>query len=78
MIKLMEAAGQSVPESKPTFELNPEHPLVARLNDEQDEELFAQWSDLLLQQAQLSEKGSLADPSAFIKLMNQMLLAQLK
>ncbi|ACA86080.1 molecular chaperone HtpG [Shewanella woodyi] len=78
MIKLMEAAGQSVPESKPRFEINPEHPLVARLNDEQDEELFAQWSDLLLQQAQLSEKGSLADPSAFIKLMNQMLLAQLK
>jgi len=78
MIKLMEAAGQSVPESKPTFEINPEHPLVARLNDEQDDALFAQWSDLLLQQAQLSEKGSLADPSAFIKLMNEMLLAKLK
>ncbi|MCL1048349.1 molecular chaperone HtpG [Shewanella abyssi] len=78
MIKLMQAAGQAVPESKPTFELNPEHPLVARLNDEQDEEAFAQWSDLLLQQALLSEKGSLADPSAFIKLMNQMLLANVK
>lgn len=78
MIKLMEAAGQAVPESKPTFEINPEHPLVARLNDEQDEELFGQWTDLLLQQALLSEKGSLADPSAFIKLMNQMLLTKLK
>ncbi|MCK8045978.1 molecular chaperone HtpG [Shewanella sp. 1CM18E] len=78
MIKLMQAAGQDVPESKPTFELNPEHPLVARLNDEQDEQLFAQWSELLLQQALLSEKGSLADPSAFIKLMNQMLLASVK
>jgi len=78
MIKLMEAAGQAVPESKPTFEINPEHPLVARLNDEQDDALFAQWSDLLLQQAQLSEKGSLSDPSAFIKLMNEMLLAKLK
>ncbi|MGS0679831.1 molecular chaperone HtpG [Shewanella sp. 125m-7] len=78
MIKLMQAAGQDVPESKPTFELNPEHPLVARLNDEQDEQQFAQWSELLLQQALLSEKGSLADPSAFIKLMNQMLLANVK
>lgn len=78
MIKLMEAAGQPVPESKPTFEINPEHPLVSRLNDEQDEELFSQWSELLLQQAQLSEKGSLSDPSAFIKLMNQMLLTTLK
>ncbi|WP_297893181.1 molecular chaperone HtpG [Shewanella sp.] len=78
MIKLMQAAGQPVPEVKPTFEVNPAHPLVSRLNDLQDEAAFADWSNLLLQQAQLSEKGSLADPSAFIKLMNQMLLANLK
>ncbi|MGI2127845.1 molecular chaperone HtpG [Shewanella oncorhynchi] len=78
MIKLMQAAGQSVPEVKPTFEINPAHPLVSRLNDLQDEAVFADWSNLLLQQAQLSEKGSLADPSAFIKLMNQMLLANMK
>ncbi|MDN5498903.1 MULTISPECIES: molecular chaperone HtpG [Shewanella] len=78
MIKLMQAAGQPVPEVKPTFEINPAHPLVSRLNDLQDEAAFADWSNLLLQQAQLSEKGSLADPSAFIKLMNQMLLASLK
>ncbi|WP_283628609.1 molecular chaperone HtpG [Shewanella baltica] len=78
MIKLMQAAGQAVPEVKPTFEINPAHPLVSRLNDLQDEAAFADWSNLLLQQAQLSEKGSLADPSAFIKLMNQMLLANMK
>ncbi|MDR6964890.1 molecular chaperone HtpG [Shewanella putrefaciens] len=78
MIKLMQAAGQPVPEVKPTFEVNPAHPLVSRLNDLQDETAFADWSNLLLQQAQLSEKGSLADPSAFIKLMNQMLLANTK
>jgi molecular chaperone HtpG len=52
--------------------------LVERLNSEQDEQLFADWSNLLLQQAQLSEKGSLADPSAFIKLMNQMLMSSFK
>ena len=78
MIKLMQAAGQSVPEVKPTFEINPAHPLVSRLNDIQDEAAFTDWSNLLLQQAQLSEKGSLVDPSAFIKLMNQMLLANMK
>ncbi|MEI8603176.1 molecular chaperone HtpG [Shewanella sp. PP-Sp27a-2] len=78
MIKLMQAAGQPVQEVKPTFEINPAHPLVSRLNDLQDETAFADWSNLLLQQAQLSEKGSLADPSAFIKLMNQMLLANMK
>ncbi|MGB0895227.1 MAG: molecular chaperone HtpG [Parashewanella sp.] len=78
MIKLMEAAGQKVPESKPLFEVNPQHPLMVRLDQEQDEQAFADWSELLLQQAQLSEKGSLADPSSFIKLMNQMLMAGLK
>lgn len=78
MIKLMQAAGQAVPESKPVFEVNPTHPLVQRLNDEQDEQTFADWSDLMLQQALLSEKGSLSDPSGFIKLMNQMLVAGLK
>ncbi|WP_445946186.1 molecular chaperone HtpG [Shewanella sp.] len=78
MIKLMQAAGQAVPETKPTFEINPSHPLVERLHNEADEQLFADWASLLLQQAQLSEKGSLADPSAFIKLMNQMLLANAK
>ncbi|MEM5506271.1 molecular chaperone HtpG [Shewanella frigidimarina] len=78
MIKLMQAAGQPVPESKPTFEINPTHPLVEHLNNETDEQLFADWANLLLQQALLSEKGSLADPSAFIKLTNQMLLASVK
>ncbi|MBO2591596.1 molecular chaperone HtpG [Shewanella algae] len=78
MIKLMQAAGQQVPEVKPTFELNPTHPLVARLNEEADESRFNDWSNLLLQQAMLSEKGSLADPSEFIRLMNRMLLANLK
>ncbi|MBB1389881.1 molecular chaperone HtpG [Shewanella sp. SG44-6] len=78
MIKLMQAAGQPVPESKPTFEINPTHPLVEHLNNETDEKLFTDWANLLLQQALLSEKGSLADPSAFIKLTNQMLLASVK
>ena len=78
MIKLMEAAGQKVPESKPVFEINPEHPLMVRLDSEQDEQAFVDWSNLLLQQAQLSEKGSLADPSSFIKLMNEMLVKGLK
>ncbi|AZG36719.1 MAG: molecular chaperone HtpG [Shewanella psychromarinicola] len=78
MIKLMQAAGQPVPDSKPTFEINPTHPLVEHLSNEADEKLFADWANLLLQQALLSEKGSLADPSAFIKLTNQMLLASVK
>lgn len=78
MIKLMQAAGQPVPEVKPIFEVNPTHPLVARLNDLQDEAAFAEWSELLLQQALLSEKGSLSDPSQFVSLMNKLLLNSFK
>ncbi|GGY99763.1 molecular chaperone HtpG [Shewanella fodinae] len=78
MIKLMQAAGQPVPEVKPIFEINPAHPLVKRLNDEQDESLFADWSNLLLQQSLLSEKGSLSDPSTFVGLVNKMLMDSVK
>ncbi|GLS82887.1 molecular chaperone HtpG [Paraferrimonas haliotis] len=74
MIKLMQAAGQPVPESKGVFELNPEHPIVQKLDSEQDEQEFAAWIELLLSQAQLSERGSLEDPSSFIKQLNELWL----
>ncbi|WP_438862750.1 molecular chaperone HtpG [Neptunicella sp.] len=74
MLKLMEAAGQPVPEAKYTLELNPEHQLVKLMADEQDEARFAQWSEVLFEQASLSEQGSLKDPAAFVQKLNQLLL----
>ncbi|MEQ3513730.1 molecular chaperone HtpG [Pseudoalteromonas sp. BZB3] len=74
MQKLMESVGQAVPEAKPIFELNPEHQLVKHLNVEQDEEKFAQWSDVLLDQALLAERGSLKDPAAFVAKLNKLML----
>ncbi len=74
MAKLMAQMGQPVPESKPIFELNPEHVMITRLADMADEELFAQWAELLLEQAILSEKGSLDDPSEFVGRINKLLL----
>ncbi len=74
MQKLMESVGQAVPESKPIFELNPEHQLVKHLNIEQDEDKFAQWSDVLLDQALLAERGSLKDPAAFVAKLNKLML----
>ena len=74
MQKLMESVGQSVPEAKPIFELNPEHQLVKHLNVEQDEDKFAQWSDVLLDQALLAERGSLKDPAAFVAKLNKLML----
>ena len=74
MMKLMQAAGQPVPEVKYQFELNPEHSLVKMLADVQDESLFAQWTNVLFDQAALSEQGSLKDPAAFAKNLNELLL----
>ena len=73
MAKLFAAAGQSVPEVKYTFELNPEHHLVKKVADIADETEFADWVELLLEQAMLAERGSLENPAAFIKRINKLL-----
>ncbi|GGA93348.1 molecular chaperone HtpG [Agarivorans gilvus] len=73
MQKLMKAVGQDVPEQKYIFELNPQHDLIKRVADEQDEEKFAEWASLLLDQATLAERGSLENPSEFIRKINKLL-----
>jgi molecular chaperone HtpG len=74
MRRLLEQAGQAVPESKPIFEVNPEHPLVAKLDVEQDEDRFAELTNILFDQAQLAEGGSLEDPAAYVRRLNKLLL----
>jgi molecular chaperone HtpG len=74
MQKLMESVGQVAPESKPIFELNPEHQLVKHLNVEQDEDKFLQWSEVLFDQALLAERGSLKDPAGFVARLNKLML----
>lgn len=73
MAKLFAAAGQSVPEVKYTFELNPEHNLVKKVADIADETEFADWVELLLEQSMLAERGSLENPAVFIKRINKLL-----
>ena len=73
MAKLFAVAGQPVPEVKYTFELNPEHHLVKKVADIADEAEFADWVELLLEQAMLAERGSLENPAAFIKRINKLL-----
>ena len=74
MAKLMASVGQAIPESQPIFELNPEHQLVTHLNELQDEDKFAQWSEVLLDQALLAERGSLKDPAGFVSRLNKLML----
>ena len=74
--RLLKAAGQSVGAgSKPILEVNPHHALVERLSAETDEARFADWSNLLFEQAMLAEGGQLEDPGSFVRRLNGLMLA---
>jgi molecular chaperone HtpG len=73
MERIMKAAGQDMPASLPTFEVNAEHALIQRLKDETDDERFADLSHLLFEQALLSEGGQLEDPATFVHRLNKLL-----
>ena len=74
MRRLMEAAGQALPETKPTLELNPDHPLVTKLDQEADEDRFADLTRLMFDQSVLAEGGQLQDPAAYVSRLNKLLL----
>jgi molecular chaperone HtpG len=73
--RLLKAAGQDVPGSKPIMELNTHHPLVQRLKNEADDQRFSEWSLVLFDQALLADGGQLEDPAGFVKRLNQLVLA---
>ena len=72
--RLLKQAGHKVPETKPTLEVNPQHPLVRALESESDAKRFADWSRILLDQAVLAEGGQLDEPGAFVKRLNELML----
>ena len=73
--RLLKAAGQKVPDSKPVLEVNPHHPLVQGLKYESDQTRFADWSHILFDQAVLAEGGQLDDPAVFVRRLNELMLA---
>ena len=74
MRRLMEQAGQPIPDSKPTIEVNPDHPLVKKMDQESDEDRFADLAHVIFDQANLAEGGSLNDPAAYVRRLNKLLL----
>ena len=74
MRRLMQAAGQKVPDTKPILELNPGHPLVKRLDAEPDEDRFGALATVLFEQAQLASGDQLEDPAAYVQRLNRLLL----
>lgn len=71
--RLLKAAGQQAPSSKPTLEINPTHGLVNKLKAQADDSQFADWANLLFDQALLAEGGQLEDPASFVKRLNGLL-----
>ncbi|HEU4844835.1 MAG TPA: molecular chaperone HtpG [Burkholderiaceae bacterium] len=75
LLRMLKAAGQSAPDSKPILEINPNHPLVTRLKYQDAGSQFNDWAHILFDQALLAEGGSLSDPATFVKRLNEMLLS---
>jgi len=74
MRQILEASGQKLPDSKPIFEINPQHPLIEKLDVEPDEERFADLSHILFDQAALAAGDSLKDPAGYVQRLNKLLV----
>ncbi|HEX4208453.1 MAG TPA: molecular chaperone HtpG [Ktedonobacteraceae bacterium] len=74
--RLLQSSGQVVPDVKPILEVNPQHPIIARMKNEQDTQRFSDWANVLLEQSILSGGEELTDPVGFVARVNN-LLAQL-
>ena len=73
MERIMKSVGQSVPNAKPVFEINPDHALILKLKDEADEIRFGDLTQILYDQAVLGEGAQLEDPAAFVRRLNELL-----
>ncbi|MGH8182688.1 MAG: molecular chaperone HtpG [Rhodanobacteraceae bacterium] len=74
LARLLREAGQDVPDSKPTLEINPAHALVKRVETEADGDKARDLALLLLEQAEITAGAQLPDPAAFVQRMNRALL----
>ena len=72
--QILKASGQAIPATKPILEINPDHPIIAKIQNEKDEARFSDWSNILFDQALLSEGGKLEDPAGFVHRLNAMLV----
>ena len=74
MRRILEAAGQDLPDSEPILEVNTSHGLVKRMDAEPDEDRFADLALILLDQATLAQGSQLEDPASYVARMNKLLV----
>ena len=72
--RMLKAAGQPVPSTKPILEINPRHPILQKIKAEESAPRFDDWAHLLFDQSVLSEGGQLENPSQFVQRLNELLL----
>ena len=75
MQRILKEAGHEMPSSKPILEINPDHPIVKKLDGEKSKKKFDDWSAILFDQALLAEGGQLEDPAGFVARLNKLLVA---
>lgn len=75
MQRILKEAGHALPGSRPILEINPDHPIVKKLDTEKSKKKFSDWSDILFDQALLAEGGQLEDPAGFVAKLNKMLVS---
>lgn len=73
MQRILKATGQSIPATKPILELNPKHPLIEKMHQIQDDELFSEWAHMMYEQAVLAEGGILDNPALYVSRVNKLL-----
>jgi molecular chaperone HtpG len=71
--RLLQSAGQQVPNVQPILEINPQHPVIVKLKDEHDEQRFSDWANVLFEQSVLSSGEELEDPIGFVNRVNNLL-----
>jgi molecular chaperone HtpG len=74
MQRILKEAGHELPATLPILEINPDHPIVKKLDTEKSKKKFADWSSILFDQALLAEGGQLDDPAGFVAKLNKMLV----
>ncbi len=75
MRRMLEQAGQAMPDSKPVLEVNLDHQLLQQVSEIEAEDQFKDWAALLFEQAVLAEGGQLEDPAGFVQRMNRLMLS---
>lgn len=74
MRQILQASGQALPDSKPVFEFNPQHPLLEKLDAEADEDRFADLAHVLFDQAALAAGSSIKEPATYVQRLNKLLV----